>query len=84
MWKLGEIILLNQNQANILQSLGFKYTKRKIDNKEVFAFIQTNELMKSLSSNFEQGDFLISNTVKFWGKEDSWRIKQFDMKHKYN
>lgn len=62
---MGEVLLLDQNKADILQSLGFKYTKRNIDNKEVFVFIQTNELMKSLSSNFEQGDFLISNTVKF-------------------
>lgn len=57
--------MLNKNQADTLLSLGFKYTKRNIDNKKVFVFIQTNELMKSLSSNFEQGDFLISNTVKF-------------------
>ena len=62
---MGEVLILDQVKANILQSLGFKYTKRNIDNKEVFIFIQTNELMKSLSSNFEQGDFLISNTVKF-------------------
>lgn len=62
---MGEVLILDQVKANILQSLGFKYTKRNINNKEVFVFIQTNELMKSLSSNFEQGDFLISNTVKF-------------------
>lgn len=52
-------------KADTLLSLGFKYTKRNVDNKEVFIFIQTNELMKSLSSNFEQSDFFISNTVKF-------------------
>ena len=62
---IGEIIILDQNQADALLSLGFKYTKRNIDNKEVFVFIQTNELMKSLSSYFEQSDFFISNTVKF-------------------
>lgn len=62
---MGEVLLLDKSKADILQSLGFKYTKRNIDNKEVFIFIQTNELMKSLSSNFEQGDFLISNTVRF-------------------
>lgn len=62
---MGEVLILDQVKANILQSLGFKYTKRNIDNKEVFVFIQTNELMKSLSFNFEQGDFLISNTIKF-------------------
>lgn len=62
---IGEIIILDKTKADTLLALGFKYTKRNIDNKEVFVFIQTNELMKSLSSNFEQGDFLISNTVKF-------------------
>lgn len=62
---IGEIWILDPQQAEQLQQCGFKYTKRNIDNKEVFVFIQTNELMKSLSSNFEQGDFLISNTVKF-------------------
>ena len=61
----GEVLILDQVKADTLQSLGFKYTRRNIDNKEVFVFIQTNELMKSLSSNFDQGDFLISNTVKF-------------------
>ena len=62
---IGEIIILDQNQADSLLSLGFKYTKRNIDNKEAFVFIQTNELMKSLSSNLGQGDFYVSKTVKF-------------------
>lgn len=62
---MGEVLILDKTKADTLLSLGFKYTKRNIDNKEVFVFIQTNELMKSLSSNFEQGDFLISNTIKF-------------------
>ena len=62
---MGEVLILDKTKADTLLSLGFKYTKRNIDNKEVFVFIQTNELIKSLSSNFEQSDFLISNTVKF-------------------
>ncbi len=62
---IGEIIILDQNQADALLSLGFKYTKRNIDNKEVFVFIQTNELMKELNSKFEQGSFFVSKTVKF-------------------
>lgn len=60
---MGEIILLNQNQADTLLSLGFKYTKRNIDNKEVFVFIQTNELMQELNSKFEQGSFLFNPSV---------------------
>ena len=62
---MGEVLILDKTKADTLLSLGFKYTKRNIDNKEVFVFIQTNELIKLLSSNFEQSDFLISNTVKF-------------------
>ena len=62
---MGEIFILDQVKADTLLSLGFKYTKRNIDNKEVFVFIQTNELMQALSSNFEQGDFFISKAVCF-------------------
>lgn len=62
---MGEVLILDHAKANILQSLGFKYMKRNIDNKEVFVFIQTNELMKELNSKFEQGSFFVSKTVKF-------------------
>ena len=62
---MGEILIVDQGKAELLKQLGFKYTKRNIDNKEVFVFIQTKELMKSLSSNFEQGDFFVSKTVNF-------------------
>lgn len=62
---IGEVILLNQTQADNLLSLGFKYTKRKIDDKEAFVFIQTNELMEALNSNVERSAFLLSGTVKF-------------------
>lgn len=62
---MGEILILDQVKADILQSLGFKYTKRNIDNKEVFVFIQTNELIKELDSKFEQGSFLFNPNVCF-------------------
>jgi len=55
---MGEVLILDQAKADTLLSLGFKYTKRNIDNKEVFVFIQTNELMKELNSKFEQGSFI--------------------------
>jgi len=60
---MGEVLILDQVKADILQSIGFKYTKRNIDNKEVFVFIQTNELMKELNSKFEQGSFLFNPNV---------------------
>lgn len=62
---IGEIIILDKTKADTLLSLGFKYTKRSIDNKEVFVFIQTNELMKELNSKFEQGSFLLNSNVCF-------------------
>ena len=62
---MGEVFLLDPQKAEQLQQCGFKYTKRNIDNKEVFVFIQTNELMKELNSKFEQGIFLLNSNVCF-------------------
>lgn len=62
---MGEVLILDQVKADTLLSLGFKYTKRNIDNKEVFVFIQTNELMKELNSKFEQGSFILQKNVCF-------------------
>lgn len=60
---MGEVLILDPQKAEQLQQCGFKYTKRNIDNKEVFVFIQTNELMKELNSKFEQGSFFVNKTV---------------------
>lgn len=62
---MGEVLILDKTKADTLLSLGFKYTKRNIDNKEVFVFIQTNKLIKELNSKFEQGSFFINSTVNF-------------------
>ena len=62
---MGEIIIMDKTKADNLLSLGFKYITRNIDNKEVFVFIQTNELMRELNSKFEQGSFFIGKTVNF-------------------
>lgn len=62
---MGEVIIMDKSRADTLLSLGFKYTIRNIDNKEVFVFIQTNEIMKELNSKFEQGSFLLSKNVCF-------------------
>lgn len=62
---MGEVFILDKSKANTLLSLGFKYTKRNIDNKEVFVFIQTNELMKELNSKFEPGSFILQKNICF-------------------
>lgn len=62
---MGEVLILDPQKAEQLHQCGFKYTKRKIDDKEAFVFIQTNELMEALNSNVERSAFLLSGTVKF-------------------
>lgn len=62
---MGEVLILDKTKADTLLSLGFKYTKRNVDNKEVFVFIQTNELIQELNSKFEQGSFLLQKHVCF-------------------
>lgn len=62
---MGEIYILDKSKADMLLSLGFKYNIRKIDNKETFVFIQTKELMKELSSKFEDGSFFIDKNLCF-------------------
>ncbi len=62
---MGEILILDKNKADTLLSFGFKYTKRIIDNKEVFVFIQTKKLMSELNSKFEEGSFFIAPNLCF-------------------
>lgn len=62
---MGEILILDPQKAEQLRQNGFKYTKRNIDNREVFVFIQTNELMKELNSKFEKGSFLLQKNLCF-------------------
>ena len=62
---IGEILILDETKADTLLSLGFKYTTRNIDSKDVFVFIQTNELMKELNSKFEEGSFFINKNICF-------------------
>lgn len=62
---MGEVLFLDQQKAEQLQQCGFKYTKRKIDDKEVFVFIQTNELMQELNSKFEEGSFILQKNICF-------------------
>lgn len=62
---MGEVLILDPHKAEQLQQCGFKYTRRNIDNQEVFVFIQTNELMKELNSKFEEDSFILQKNVCF-------------------
>ena len=58
-------MIFDKTKADYLLSKGFKYTKKTIDTKEAYIFIQTKELMELLSSTFDQNSFVISKTIKF-------------------
>ena len=62
---MGEIILLEKEKADHLLSMGFKYIERIIDNRKVYVFIQTPELMKELSSHYDVSSFFINKNVCF-------------------
>ena len=62
---MGEIILLEKEKADHLLSMGFKYIERIIDNRKVYVFIQTPELIKELSSHYDASSFFINKNVCF-------------------
>lgn len=59
------IYIFDKTKAEYLHSFGFIYNEKEIDNKKAYQFIGTKELMKSLSSNFEQSDFLVEKNMCF-------------------
>ena len=62
---MGEIILLEQEKADHLLSMGFKYIERIIDSRKTYVFIQTPELMKELTSHYDASSFFINKNVCF-------------------
>lgn len=62
---MGEVILLDKTKADTLLSLGFRYKERKIDNKNAYVFLQTPELIKELSQNYDSSSFLVQKNICF-------------------
>lgn len=59
------IYVFDQDKAEFLQSLGFKYTERNIDGKKTYRFLGTEKLMESLNSKFDKSDFLVRKNMCF-------------------
>ena len=59
------VYIFDKAKADYLHSLGFIYNEKEIDNKKTYQFFGTDELMKSLTSNFERSDFLVSKNMCF-------------------
>lgn len=61
---IGTINILSKEKADILSSMGFKYTEQKINSDQViYSFIDIPEIRKVVSCQFSNNEFYISNTV---------------------
>lgn len=59
------VYILDKAKADKLSMLGFDYQEKKINDKKVYQFFGTDNLMKELGSHFEQGSFFVSKTLCF-------------------
>ena len=59
------VYIFDKAKADYLHSLGFIYNEKEINSKKAYQFFGADELMKSLTSNFEQSDFFISKNMCF-------------------
>lgn len=59
------IKVLNQDKAQELISLGFKYTIETMNGKKIHSFFISEEIMDYINSNFSKQEFLLSNKLTF-------------------
>lgn len=59
------IKVYNQDRANQLISLGFKYILESVNGKPGYAFFVSEELISFLNSNFDSKDFFYNNMLHF-------------------
>ena len=59
------IKVLNQDKAQELINLGFKYTTETMNRKTIHSFFMSEELRNYINSNFSKQDFLLSNKLSF-------------------
>lgn len=59
------VYVLEKTTADTLVGLGFKYNEKEVDNKKVYQFFGTDELMKELTSKFDASSFFVSKNYCF-------------------
>lgn len=58
--------ILDKGKAESLRKLGFHYVEQRVsDNKLVYTFIATPELINIITKNFAKNDFYIGKTLNF-------------------
>lgn len=65
MININIVYVLEQTTADTLESLGFKYNEKEMDNKLVYQFFGTDELIKELTSKFDASSFFVSKNYCF-------------------
>ena len=61
---IGTINILSKKNADTLLSLGYKCVEQRLNpNQVVYSFIDTPEIRKFVSGQFEMNDFYIDKTV---------------------
>lgn len=55
--------ILNKLKADELLVMGFKYKEKKVQDKTVYEFIGTPELMNAINGKFSKREFFISRTL---------------------
>ena len=59
------IKVLNQDKAQMLIDLGFKYIKETMNQQTVHSFFVSEELLKYVNQNLDKHDFLLTNKMTF-------------------
>lgn len=59
------INVMSKSVADELLSLGFHYNTQKIDNKEIYSFIATDEIVNILNSKYDKGSFFMGKYCNF-------------------
>lgn len=59
------INIIEKDKADELMSLGYKYSTAKVDDKTIYQFVESPELLSYLNGKFSKQDFFISKYMKF-------------------
>lgn len=61
------IKVLNPKMATKLSNLGFSFSKEKFNGKDIFVFVQSDELLRELNKNFSssKGDYFVDKLMLF-------------------
>lgn len=63
---MGNMIrVLNQDKANQLINLGFKYVLETVNGKTVCSFFMSEKIMEYINNNFDKKDFFLADKLTF-------------------